>query len=149
MTHTKPSVTNRPIKSVSRKFQIGDDVLNCRAGKFYGSEGRVEDVDSLAVYVRDQSGELYKVGMSWVHTELKLIDTLLPIDSLTKPSHYGKLDVFTYAKEHFTVEGLNAYHQITAIKYITRAGKKDGNPFEQDIKKAITHLQECLKGEEG
>ena len=69
-------------------------------------------------------------------------------DSPTKPSHYGKLDVFTYAKEHFTVEEVNAYHQITAIKYITRAGKKDGNPFEQDIKKAIVHLEECLKGEE-
>lgn len=70
-------------------------------------------------------------------------------DSPTKPNHYGKLDVFTYAKEHFTVEEVNAYHQITAIKYITRAGKKDGNPYEQDIKKAIVHLEECLKGEEG
>lgn len=66
-------------------------------------------------------------------------------DSPTKPSHYGKLDVFTYAKGHFTVDEVNAYHQITAIKYITRAGKKDGNPFEQDIKKAITHLEELLK----
>lgn len=92
---------------------------------------------------KDCFGLGYKVAHS------KPISQFYQSDSPTKPSHYGKLDVFTYAKEHFTVDEVNAYHQITAIKYITRAGKKDGNPYEQDIKKAITHLQECLKGEEG
>lgn len=151
MTHTKPSVTNRPVKPVTEKFKIGEDVLNTRQGKFYGHVGRVEDIDSHAIYIRDESGEVYKVGVTWIDGELRKLQRPKQAenDSPTKPSHYGKLDVFTYAKEHFTVEEVKAYHQITAIKYITRAGKKDGNPFEQDIKKAITHLQECLKGEEG
>ena len=32
------------------------------------------------------------------------------------------------------------YNLGTAITYLLRAGKKDGNPIEQDIKKAIDHL---------
>ena len=32
------------------------------------------------------------------------------------------------------------YNLGTAITYLLRAGKKEGNPIEQDIKKAIDHL---------
>ena len=32
------------------------------------------------------------------------------------------------------------YNLGTAITYLLRAGKKDVNPIEQDIKKAIDHL---------
>ena len=32
------------------------------------------------------------------------------------------------------------YNLGTAITYLLRAGKKDGNPVEQDIRKAINHL---------
>tara|TARA_R100000742_G_C4265840_1_gene83911 strand:+ start:654 stop:905 length:252 start_codon:yes stop_codon:yes gene_type:complete len=32
------------------------------------------------------------------------------------------------------------YNLGTAITYLLRAGKKDGNPAEQDIQKAINHL---------
>ena len=32
------------------------------------------------------------------------------------------------------------YNLGTAITYLLRAGKKDGNPIEQDIHKAINHL---------
>tara|TARA_R110002020_G_scaffold10145_5_gene39279 strand:- start:220 stop:480 length:261 start_codon:yes stop_codon:yes gene_type:complete len=32
------------------------------------------------------------------------------------------------------------YNLGTAITYLLRAGKKEGNPPEQDIQKAITHL---------
>ena len=33
------------------------------------------------------------------------------------------------------------YNLGTAITYLLRAGKKEGNPKEQDIQKAINHLQ--------
>tara|TARA_R100000995_G_C3479610_1_gene123076 strand:- start:1738 stop:1986 length:249 start_codon:yes stop_codon:yes gene_type:complete len=33
------------------------------------------------------------------------------------------------------------YNIGTAITYLLRAGKKEGNPMKQDIKKAINHLQ--------
>ena len=32
------------------------------------------------------------------------------------------------------------YNLGTAITYLLRAGKKEGNPAEQDIRKAINHL---------
>ena len=32
------------------------------------------------------------------------------------------------------------YNLGTAITYLLRAGKKEGNPSEQDIRKAINHL---------
>lgn len=32
------------------------------------------------------------------------------------------------------------YNLGTAITYLLRAGKKEGNPIEQDIRKAIDHL---------
>lgn len=37
------------------------------------------------------------------------------------------------------------YNIGVAIAYLLRAGKKDGNPAEQDITKAIIHLQRELK----
>lgn len=33
------------------------------------------------------------------------------------------------------------YNLGTAITYLLRAGKKEGNPIEQDIRKAIDHLK--------
>ena len=33
------------------------------------------------------------------------------------------------------------YNIGTAITYLLRAGKKEGNPMKQDIKKAINHLK--------
>lgn len=34
----------------------------------------------------------------------------------------------------------DSYNLGTAITYLLRAGKKEGNPAEQDIQKAINHL---------
>tara|TARA_R100000781_G_scaffold47355_2_gene31857 strand:- start:254 stop:505 length:252 start_codon:yes stop_codon:yes gene_type:complete len=34
----------------------------------------------------------------------------------------------------------DSYNLGTAITYLLRAGKKEGNPPEQDIRKAINHL---------
>jgi hypothetical protein len=34
----------------------------------------------------------------------------------------------------------DSYNLGTAITYLLRAGKKEGNPTEQDIRKAINHL---------
>ena len=43
------------------------------------------------------------------------------------------------------------YNLGVAIAYLLRAGKKEGNPMEQDIQKAIDHLEkelECLAYDE-
>ena len=40
------------------------------------------------------------------------------------------------------------YNIGTAITYLLRAGKKEGNPTSQDINKAIAHLKRELKNQE-
>lgn len=39
----------------------------------------------------------------------------------------------------------DSYNVGVAIAYLLRAGRKEDNPREQDIQKAIVHLQEELK----
>ena len=56
------------------------------------------------------------------------------------PSYYiGKTYNIEARKvvEDFQAEN---YNLGTAITYLLRAGKKEGNPAEQDIRKAINHL---------
>lgn len=67
-------------------------------------------------------------------------------DDPITPGHYhaGGIDLWTFARANFTREQLEGYHRISAMKYIMRAGKKAGNSFEQDIKKAANHLDELV-----
>ena len=39
----------------------------------------------------------------------------------------------------------DSYNLGVAIAYLLRAGKKEGNPIEQDIQKAIDHLEKELE----
>ena len=57
------------------------------------------------------------------------------------PDHYscGAIEPWDYIRD----QGLN-YHLGNAIKYISRAGKKDGASYVQDLKKAIHYLQNEL-----
>ena len=54
------------------------------------------------------------------------------------PDHYarGSIEPWDYIRD----QGLN-YHLGNAIKYISRAGKKDGATYCQDLQKAIHYLQ--------
>ena len=56
-----------------------------------------------------------------------------------EPHHYiGKKYKYSARK---VVEDFNlSYNCGTAVSYLLRAGKKEGNPAEQDIRKAINHL---------
>lgn len=64
-------------------------------------------------------------------------------DVINHPSHYtdGTIEVWDYIKD----KNLN-YFLGNAIKYISRAGKKDKNAYIQDLKKAIDYLES--KGEQ-
>jgi hypothetical protein len=66
---------------------------------------------------------------------------MMPIDykETTEPSYYsGKKYGYSARK---VVEDFNlSYNVGTAVSYLLRAGKKEGNPAEQDIQKAINHL---------
>jgi|TARA_R110000751_G_scaffold2471_6_gene13429 hypothetical protein len=56
-----------------------------------------------------------------------------------EPSYYiGKMYKYTARK---VVEDFDlGYNTGVAVSYLLRAGKKEGNPAEQDIQKAINHL---------
>lgn len=59
-------------------------------------------------------------------------------DLVKKPAHYnsGKIEVWDYIID----QGLT-YCMGNAVKYISRAGKKDPNTHIQDINKAISFLK--------
>lgn len=58
-------------------------------------------------------------------------------DNVKHPSHYtsGKIEVWDFIND----QGLN-YFLGNAIKYISRAGKKDPAKYEEDLNKAIAYL---------
>ena len=65
----------------------------------------------------------------------------MPIDykETTEPSYYSGTKYGYSARK--VVEDFNlSYNVGTAVSYLLRAGKKEGNPAEQDIQKAINHL---------
>lgn len=59
------------------------------------------------------------------------------LDPINSPKHYtrGKIEVIDFIED----QGLN-YHKGNAIKYICRAGHKEGNTEMQDISKAVWYL---------
>ena len=65
----------------------------------------------------------------------------MPIDykTIKEPSYYSGTKYGYSARK--VVEDFNlSYNVGTAVSYLLRAGKKEGNPAEQDIQKAINHL---------
>lgn len=72
----------------------------------------------------------------------KMIDPLtgetVVVDAVRHPAHYtqGKIECID-----FIVDKKLDFCLGNAIKYIVRAGKKDGNSAEQDISKAIQYLE--------
>lgn len=62
-------------------------------------------------------------------------------DLVNNPSHYnsGKIEVISYIED----QGFG-YHLGNATKYISRAGKKDPTKEQQDIEKAIWHLERYI-----
>lgn len=69
-------------------------------------------------------------------------------DNVNHPSHYtdGKIEVIDFIED----KRLN-FHRGNAVKYISRAGKKDPAKEIEDLEKAVWYLQreiEKLKGKE-
>ena len=63
-------------------------------------------------------------------------------DVINHPSHYtdGKIEVWDYIKD----KGLN-YFLGNAVKYISRAGKKEPDKYVQDLEKAIAYLKKEIE----
>tara|TARA_R100000458_G_C8140499_1_gene151914 strand:+ start:211 stop:477 length:267 start_codon:yes stop_codon:yes gene_type:complete len=58
----------------------------------------------------------------------------------TPEPHYYTGKVYGYSARNIVEDFQLGYNTGTAVSYLLRAGKKDGNPAEQDIQKAINHL---------
>ncbi len=66
---------------------------------------------------------------------------------VNNPSHYtqGKIEVIEFIEDQAHL----GFRRLTALKYICRSGKKDGESPRKDLKKAIWYLQrEIDKNEE-
>ena len=74
--------------------------------------------------------------------ERNKVDNLNKDNDAIKPNHYkaGEFDVIAFCQYH------NLSFDIgNIIKYITRAGKKEGNSELQDLNKAMEYLNRRIK----
>ena len=62
-------------------------------------------------------------------------------DPVNHPSHYttGKIEVIEFIEDQKL-----GYHLGSAMKYICRAGKKDPEKMEEDLRKAIWYLERYI-----
>ena len=73
------------------------------------------------------------------------------VEHVNHPSHYcqpGKKECIVEMEEKFGVNAVYYFCICNAYKYRYRAGEKDGNPQEQDLKKAewYENYADKLKG---
>ena len=63
-------------------------------------------------------------------------------DNVNNPSHYttGKIEVIDFIDDQKF-----GYHLGNAVKYISRAGKKDPSKTEEDLRKAIWYIERFIK----
>lgn len=64
------------------------------------------------------------------------------VDNVNKPSHYttGKIEVIDFIEDQKL-----GFHLANAVKYISRAGKKDPSKTEEDLRKAIWYIERFIK----
>lgn len=63
-------------------------------------------------------------------------------DNVNHPAHYtdGKIEVIDFIEDKKL-----GYHLGNAVKYISRAGKKDPDKYIEDLEKAVWYLQREIK----
>lgn len=63
-------------------------------------------------------------------------------DPVSHPSHYtdGKIEVIDFIEDKKL-----GFHLGNAVKYISRAGKKDPNKYVEDLRKAIWYINRKIE----
>lgn len=58
------------------------------------------------------------------------------------PNHYhkGGVDVIAFITPKISKEEMQGFYRVNALKYLTRAGNKEGEPITQDLGKALYYL---------
>lgn len=64
-------------------------------------------------------------------------------DVVNHPSHYtdGNIECIDYIQDKLTPEEFQGFCKGNALKYISRAGKKNPAKHNEDLKKAIWYLE--------
>lgn len=101
------------------------------------------DPNLVVVQIDGMDTKIPPYGMATVFDyEIRPIETTEEApktDPVNHPSHYtdGKYECIDYLESRgFTQDG----YLFNAVKYISRAGKKDPEKYEEDIQKAIWYL---------
>lgn len=128
------------------KFKVGDKVriisdssLNSDYEKYIGT---IQEI--VAIVAGDGVPEYYLKGlegkystvdrMYYLESELELVEDN---NAVNHPVHYqGKIEVIDFIEDH----NLN-FNRGNAVKYISRAGKKDINKYVEDLEKAVWYLK--------
>ena len=68
-------------------------------------------------------------------------------DMVNHPSHYtdGNIDCIDYIQDKLTNDEFQGYCKGNALKYISRAGKKNPDKYNEDLKKAIWYLEKAVQ----
>lgn len=93
-------------------------------------------------------GKMYLVLNIAEHTETgdKMIDNKLETDNVNHPPHYqGARECIEVMRDMFGDNAVMDFCRCNAYKYRFRAGRKEGNTAEQDIKKAEWYERYLMK----
>lgn len=58
--------------------------------------------------------------------------------------HTGKIDVWTYGEENFSIDEVTGFHRMNVLKYVSRYGKKGGYN-RTDLEKAKAYIEKLIE----
>ena len=136
------------------KIEVGDHVIINTGGRLKWADRNMatikefNDPNLVVVQIDDMDTKIPPYGLATVFDyEIRPIETsekAPKTDPVNHPSHYtdGKYECIDYLEARgFTRDG----YLFNAVKYISRAGKKDPEKYEEDIQKAIWYLDRKIK----
>lgn len=135
-------------------MEVGDRVIIETNGRLKWTDHNMatikefNDPNLVIVQIDDMDTRIPPYGLATVFdyeiSPIPQIETP-ETDPVNHPSHYtdGKYECIDYIETHgFHRDG----YLFNAVKYISRAGKKDPEKYEEDIQKAIWYLNRREKG---
>ena len=135
-------------------MEVGDRVIIDTNGRLKWADHNMatikefDDPNLIVVQIDDMDTKIPPYGLATVFVyEISPIPQIETpeTDPVNHPSHYtdGKYECIDYIET-------NGFHRdgylFNAVKYISRAGKKDPEKYEEDIQKAIWYLNRREKG---
>lgn len=117
--------SNYPHWTVGKEYEVND-------GEMVDDDGDHRDIQQIVDYLNKENVNLFNLKFELESVSYKFE----PID-IDAPNYYtGGIETKDYIRSH----DLN-FNRGSAVKYATRAGKKDKDKEIEDLKKAINFLQ--------